>query len=196
MIKTIVLSLSFLISILGGCATTASDPYTPSIASLEADETLVMKLGACNWRCTAGVIKFKEKTALHNGHQLELTGQEITDLDTYFTLGKTPEENMAQGWCSLPIYIIFDVQKDESVTETRKGLIYPCSFEGQSGIKPIDLVTHLTKTPTEKPYWRMSPQERAEYSAKMDEMPIKERYKNYQSEGNLAHSIIQNAKQP
>lgn len=137
-----------------GCSPVKNEGFSPSIASLKLNETLVMKLQACHWGCTEGTVKFRGGKAIVGRHSLKLTTKEIESLDIYFLLGKSREES---GRCSLPIEISFKHKKGLRVLSSKDVEIYPCFFRGQLG--PIALVEHFNETATETPYWRLSPEE-------------------------------------
>ncbi len=142
-----------------GCAPVKNGAYSPSIASLKTNETLVMKLRACHWGCTEDTVKFRDGKAIVGRHSLKLTAKEIESLDTYFLLGKSREEG---GRCSLAIEISFKHKKGLRVLSSKDVEIYPCFFRSHLG--PIALVEHLNETP----YWRLSPEEQSKKNSLLE----------------------------
>ena len=142
-----------------GCAAQIDESYTPSIAALEANETLVMKLSACHWGCTKGSIKFKNNKAKLGLRNIELTSKEIDELDHYFLYGP---EIAIQERCSLPVEISFELKNRFRSINTKDTLVYPCPYYEGDKISPLTLVEHFKKTPRETPLWRLSPKERTE----------------------------------
>ena len=137
-----------------GCSPVRNEAYSPSIASLKPNETLVMKLQACHWGCTQGIVKFRGGEAIVGRHSLKLTTEEIESLDTYFLQGKDLEESRN---CSLPIKISFEHKKGSHILGSKDVEIYPCWFDSELG--PLALVDHFNETPNETPFWRLSPEE-------------------------------------
>jgi len=149
----------FALLIVIGCAPAKDANYAPSIANLASDETLVMKLRACHWGCTKGTVKFGNRKAVFGRYSLDLTSKEISDLDGYFLQGKPLDSDWQ---CSLPIYIGFKQRRGIFTINSKERLIYPCLFdEDEDFLHPETLVRHFTETPTEIPYWRLSPEEQS-----------------------------------
>ena len=141
-----------------GCSPSNNIPFVPSIDSLEANETLVMKLHACHHGCTKGIVKFKNKEVILGRHSLKLNAKEISELDRYFLLG----EAVGSRWrCTLPIYIRFHKVRGLLTVNSKGWQIYPCPYPyDESVVTPEQLVRFLSETPTETPYWRLSPEEK------------------------------------
>ena len=57
------LLISLAVLVMVSCNTGNNKAYSPSIAALKPNETLVMKLEACHWGCTKGTVKFKNNKA-------------------------------------------------------------------------------------------------------------------------------------
>jgi hypothetical protein len=149
-------TLMLLISL--GCSPSQNQAYVPSITSLSSNETLIMKLRACHWGCTKGTIKFRNGNAIYGRYALELTSKEISDLNSYFLLGR----DLDSSWrCSLPIYISFRQANGIFTVNSKERQIYPCRFGDANSVNPEQLVRHFTETPTEIPYWRLSPEEQS-----------------------------------
>jgi len=115
-----------------------------------------MNFNACHWGCTTGKIKFKANEATLGRHSLLLTEAEISNLDRYFTRGKSAEEAL---YCDLPIEISFQLLSGSRKIKMKEMQIYPCIFGHEDKINPHRLVSHLTKNPKEVPYWRLSLEE-------------------------------------
>jgi len=115
-----------------------------------------MKLRACHNGCTKGVVKFKNGKAVLGKYTIELTEKEIFDLDSYFMLGEALDKRWS---CDLPIIISFKRMKSIRTINSKDKQIYPCRFFDYDTIDPEGLVRHLTETPTEIPFWRLSPEE-------------------------------------
>jgi len=137
-----------------GCGSENGSSYEPSIASLKPGETLVMKYKACHNGCTKGVVKFMNGNAIIGRHRLELSTQEIAELDHYFSLG---EDDV---WlCSIDIQISFKRKNGMRTVDSKDAQTYPCSFFRDTALTPEQLVSHLNKSPNEIPFWRLSPEE-------------------------------------
>ena len=143
-----------------GCAPAKNTTYAPSLTKLNSNETLIMKLRACHNGCTKGVVKFRSGKAAFGRHTLDLTPKEMLDLDGYFVEGKP----LDSAWeCSLPIHISFKQKRVIFTTNSKERQIYPCMFrEDDDFLHPELLVRHFSETPTETPYWRLSPEEQSE----------------------------------
>lgn len=137
-----------------GCAPVKNGSYSPSIASLKTNETLVMKLRSCHWGCTEDTVKFRDGKAIVGRHSLELITKEIESLDTYFSLGKSREKSWR---CSVSIEISFKHKKGLRALNAKGVEIYPCFFRGH--LAPIALIEHLSETANETPDWRLLPEE-------------------------------------
>ena len=142
-----------------GCGPVKNTTYAPSLTNLDSSESLVMKLRACHWGCTKGTVKFRNGKATFGRHTLDLTSKEMLDLDGYFVKGKP----LDSAWeCSLPIYISFKQKRGIFTTNSKERQIYPCTFrEDENFLHPELLVRHFSETPTETPYWRLSPEEQS-----------------------------------
>ena len=142
---------------LSACKQSQNANLSPSIESLNANETLIMNYSACHWGCTKGTVIFKGGRAHLNDYSLKLTEKEIAELDQYFQLGKSPEEGAS---CSLPIEISFELKKQLKTLNLKEMQIYPCTFGHDSRITPERLMHHLTERANDIPFWRMSSEER------------------------------------
>lgn len=142
-----------------GCAAPDNENYTPSIAALEANQTLVMKLKACHWECRQGTVRFKNSKARLGLRHIDLTPNEIAALDQYFLTGP---KNALRERCSLPIEISFKVKSKFRVLNAKDVQIFPCSYFEDDNITPLGLVEHFNAMPRETPLWRQSQEARAE----------------------------------
>ena len=66
-----------MVLIVVGCSSANDEIYSPSIASLNTHETLIMNLSACHNGCTKGKIKFSDGEATNGQNSLKLTTEEI-----------------------------------------------------------------------------------------------------------------------
>lgn len=148
-----------------GCSAVSDEAYVPSIANLEANETLVMKLRACHNGCTKGTVKFKNNEATLGHYALVLTKEEINDLDDYFVQGETLTNAY---FCSLPIRISFKHKRGMKTLKSKESQIYPCGFGTDFSVYPETLVRHFTETPNETPFWRLSEAEQQEHFIILD----------------------------
>jgi len=142
--------------VLIGCSNSAVSTFSPSINNLQAHEVLIMELEACHWGCIKGIVKFERNIAATDKHEIELTNEEMAELDRYFLRGKPLEE----GRCSLPIIINFRLTRKNKTTSTKTEEIYPCDHSNNFDVTPIDLVRHLVNTPEQVPVWRQTKEER------------------------------------
>ncbi|MEP4052786.1 MAG: hypothetical protein ABJN22_11125 [Litorimonas sp.] len=146
--------LGLLVLVIVALALRTDETYSPSIATLRPNETLVMKYSACHNGCDKANIKFKNSTAKLRGHSLELTPDEIGLLDHQFLLANNLSD---EYFCSLKIMIGFKKTSAFKFPVKKNAKQYPCAFADlRDSITPEGLFYHLDETPEEIPFWRRS----------------------------------------
>ena len=121
-----------------------------SISQSHSDEVIVAEVWYCNRSCTIDNLSFANGVASLNSSNLQLTDQEIADLNAYFFTIKQG------GGCSKPIRIGFKSIVRGKTMYAREPEIFPCPSGGVSGIDPIILIEFLKRNSDEIPYWRQS----------------------------------------
>ena len=152
------LFISLLALMMMGCAAQIDETYTPSIAALMPNETLVMDVQECHWGCTGGIIKFKGNMAKFGRHSLELTSEEVSDLDRYILRGRPivgdPYDSKA---CVFNAHEIKLTRKKWfTTTALTDRQTFPCDGKDSPALGPFQLVDHFLEFPKETPYWRLS----------------------------------------
>ncbi len=147
--------------ILIGCAAQSDETYTPSIATLKSNETLVMKLSACHRGCTEGVVEFENNKAIFGNYNVELTTNEINELDRYFLSANDLDDNYS---CSSRIMISFEKKRGLKSLRNKNALQHPCHASSENTISAMSLLIHFDRMGFDKiidktPYWRLPPED-------------------------------------
>jgi len=175
--------------VISGCtAVKVDEPFSPSIATLESNETLIATILQCHRSCSTATLEFKNGEVRLIAPKLDLASKEIPDL-TYsggmkvmvtdpaelsetIILRLTVEEiQFLDGYflsgdnpdfsCSNVIKIMFEHKRRDTILDRKDFQIYPCS-EGDDKVSPTKIWYHLEDIQNEIPFWRMSPEERHE----------------------------------
>jgi len=151
-------SLGLMVLTVATFALRTDETYSPSIAALKPNETLVMKYSACHSGCDKGIVEFKNQKARMNGYTLDLSAEEIRQFDSHFLLG----DDLADDYfCSLEIMISFQKRKPFNAPVKKKPRRYQCVFNyDETRVSPEALVYHFNATPRETPFWRRPAEDR------------------------------------
>lgn len=165
-----------------GCASVKDEGYSPSIASLKTNETLIMNVLVCHRGCTTNTVKFENGEATLIPYELELSEKEILDLENTFgreinfsddkgVIGRKvilrPKEIsdldkhflLEYSYCSNVIKVSFEHKRGNRVLNSKRLQLYPCAGLSHDELTISRLTHYLTDDRHEVPFWRLSPDE-------------------------------------
>ena len=180
----IILALTF---ICAGCSSNKGEVYVPSIGQLKAGESLIMNILECHRGCWTATVEFKDGYAGLIPYEIDLTPEDISELESYFgkaidfdanrpsfdrTLKLTAKEisdldryfTMPANGCSNVIKISFEHKRDDVIFNNKGLNLYPCITGSDSVISPTRLIIYLDDTNRfDIPFWRLSAAEHDEW---------------------------------
>ena len=101
------------------------------------------------------VIEFSRDEAIFKDYHLELSKEEIVDLDTYFKLGKSV---ISRQECSEVTHISFELKRTSRKTKIKRAQMFPC-VSWPNKITPRKLAIHFNSFPQEIPFWKLTREE-------------------------------------
>ena len=161
-----------------GCCQKEVAVYKPSIAALKPNETLVMNYLSCHRGCNTNTVVFRKGEAKLVPYKLDLTAEEVSDLEDYFytkidfkddkaTIGRRLDLNekeieeldkafMLEGSnCSQVMKIGFEHKTGDKALNSKGLHLHPCMSVPFNELTPSKLVHYLSDDRMDVPYWRL-----------------------------------------